>query len=259
MTVMYTKIFGERNTGAAYLAKLIEKNFATDLLRGGFDLDRRVLRRILQTARPRERQALNIKLQDENHERILYSDFGWTHAAPPLDIVRSAPHAENTLFVVITKHPVHFLRSLHARPDNPLSKADSQTFEQFLQSPWPCLRRDNLGVEAVETPMELWNQKMRACLALRDTTEHFVHIRYEDLLSDFQETLGHMSEFVPATSDLFGHIRRATRGSDERYEDFARKYRYARIKQDFRKRDLEYIYRKTDAEALKSLGYREIM
>jgi hypothetical protein len=259
MTVMYTKIFGERNCGAQYLAKLIDKNFATDLLRGGFDLDRRVLRRVLQTARPRDRQALNIRLQDQNHERLLYSDFGWTHAAPPLDIVRSAPHSAHTLFLVITKHPVHFLRSLHERPDNPLAKVESQTFEQFLQSPWPLMLRDGLDADEVETPMELWNEKMRGCLALRDLSENVVHIRYEDLLSDFQETLGLLAEHIPAVTDSFAHVRRATRGGDQRYEDFARKYRYARIKQDFRKRDLEYIYRKVDSDVLRALGYREVM
>ncbi|MEL6584827.1 MAG: hypothetical protein AAFQ36_13435 [Pseudomonadota bacterium] len=260
MTVLYTKIFGERNTGATYLAKLIEKNFATCLLRGDFDLDRRVLRRVLQSVRPRERAGLNTKLQDENHQRILYSDFGWTHAAPPADIVRSAPHSSNTVFVVITKHPVFFLSSLHARPENALAKTDGQTFEQFLMAPWPLFVRDNLQAESVESPIELWNEKMRASLALKDAAERVVYIRYEDLLIDFHQALTALAEFIPPTTDTFGHIRRATRGKEDlRYEDFQRRYRFARIKQDYRKRDLEYIYRKADSDVMRDLGYREII
>jgi hypothetical protein len=260
MTVLYTKIFGERNSGANYLSKLIDKNFATYQLRGDFDLDRRVLRRALQAVRPRERADLSTRLQDENHQRILYSDFGWTHAAPPVDIVRSAPHSASTVFVVITKHPVFFLTSLHARPENPLSRAEGQTFEQFLMTPWPLFTRDNLGPSDIESPIQLWNEKMKASLELREAAERVVYIRYEDLLIDFQSTLATLSEFIPATTDNFGHIRRATRGKEDlRYEDFRRRYRFARIKQDYRKRDLEYIYRKVDSDVLRDLGYREIL
>ncbi|MEL7216273.1 MAG: hypothetical protein AAGJ96_10130 [Pseudomonadota bacterium] len=260
MAVLFTKVFGERNTGAAYLSKLIEKNFATSLMRGEFDIDRRVLRSALQSVRPRERAAFNTRLQDDNHQRILYSDFGWTHAAPPIDIIRSAPHAASTVFVVITKHPVYFLSSLHARPENPEVKADAMTFEQFMMAPWPVFTRDNLGNRTLESPIQLWNEKMRASLELKDVAERVVYIRYEDLLSDFHETLTKLSEFIPATTDSFGHIRRATRGKGElRYEDFQRRYRFAKIKQEYRKRDLEYIYRKVDQDLLKALGYREII
>ncbi|MEO0999668.1 MAG: hypothetical protein AAFW69_03530, partial [Pseudomonadota bacterium] len=55
MTAMYTKVFGERNTGAQYLARLIERNFATSVMRGAFEIDRRVLRLALMPVRPRER------------------------------------------------------------------------------------------------------------------------------------------------------------------------------------------------------------
>lgn len=260
MSVLYTKVYGERNTGATYVSKLIERNFATCLMQGSFDIDRRVLRRALQAVLPRERSSLNTRLQDENHQRTLYSDFGWMHAAPPIDIIQSAPHAEHTVFVVVTKHPVYFLSSLHARPENPLSRAESLTFEQFLMAPWPLFTRDNLKGTQLESPIHLWNQKMRASLALRNAAERVIYIRYEDLLSDFHDTLNKLSEYIPAITDSFAHVRRATRGKgDLRYEDFQRRYRYARIKQDYRKRDLEYIYRKIDGDLLRDLGYREII
>lgn len=49
MTCLFTKIYGERNTGATYLEKLINKNFATDILRGDFGVDKRVLRLVLNS------------------------------------------------------------------------------------------------------------------------------------------------------------------------------------------------------------------
>ena len=98
MTCLFTKIFGERNTGATYLSKLIDKNFATDNLRGDFGVDRRVMRLVLQTYKPKERPFHNNRLQDEYHERILYSDFGLKHAAPPIDVIRAAPNSQSTLF-----------------------------------------------------------------------------------------------------------------------------------------------------------------
>ncbi|MEM9850952.1 MAG: hypothetical protein AAF761_03030, partial [Pseudomonadota bacterium] len=166
MTCLFTKVFGERNTGATYLEKLVAKNFATDLLRGDFGVDRRVLRLVLQAHKPRARPAETSRLADQYHERILYSDFGLKHAAPPVDVIRAAAHSKSTLFLLITKHPVFFLASLHNRPENPLLQSDSQAFDQFITAPWPVAARDNLGETPLDSPIELWSRKMRSYLAL---------------------------------------------------------------------------------------------
>ncbi|MFK5998704.1 MAG: hypothetical protein QM492_11430 [Rhodobacterales bacterium] len=72
MTRLVTKAFGERNTGATYLGKLIDKNFATDSPRGDFGIDRRVMRLVLQAYKPKERPFQNNRMQDAYHERILF-------------------------------------------------------------------------------------------------------------------------------------------------------------------------------------------
>lgn len=260
MTCLFTKIFGERNTGATYLGKVVDKNFATDLLRGDFGVDKRVMRLVLQAYKPKERPHHNNRLQDEYHERILYSDFGWKHAAPPIDVIQAAPHTHSTLFLMITKHPVHFLTSLHVRPENTLLGEDDLPFDKFITSPWPISHRDTLDGNVLENPMILWNKKMQAYLNLMQMAEHAVHIRYEDLLSDFEGQMDRISEHIPKITAGYGNIRRSVRASDNmRYEDYQRRYKYHRIKTDYKKRDLEYIYRKIDKEVMTALGYREIL
>ncbi len=260
MTCLFTKVFGERNTGATYLGKLIDKNFATDSLRGDFGVDRRVMRLVLQAYKPKERSFHNNRMQDAYHERILYSDFGWKHAAPPIDVIRAAPHSQDTLFVLITKHPVHYLTSLHVRPENPLFDKEDMPFEKFLTSPWPLSVRDNLGAEMLETPIELWNRKMQAYLRVIGIAENVIHIRYEDILSDFEEQMDRIAEYIPKITAGYGNIRRSIKAKDNmRFEDYQRRYKYHKLKADHKKRDLEYIYRKIDSETMDALGYREVM
>ena len=260
MTCLFTKIFGERNTGATYLGKLIEKNFATDNLRGEFGVNRRVLRLVLQTYKPKERAFHNNRLQNEYHERILYSDFGWKHAAPPIDVIRAAPHAQSTLFILLTKHPVHFLTSLHARPENPMLSDHDISFEKFLTSEWPVATRDNLGDDPLDNPIDLWNRKMHEYLRVMEVAENVIHIRYEDILSGFEAQMDRIADYIPKITAGYGNVRRSVKAKDNmRFEDYQRRYKYHKLKTDHKRRDLEYIYRKVDTNLMDALGYREVM
>jgi len=260
MTCLFTKVYGLRNTGATYLEKLVNKNFATDLLRGDFGVDKRVMRLVLQQYKPRLRPLENSKMRDQYHERILYSDFGLKHTAPPVDVIRAAPHASNTLFLLITKHPVFFLSSLHNRPENSLIKEEPEDFDRFLMAPWPVSPRDNVGAEPLESPIELWNAKMREYVRLMQVAENVIHIRYEDLLADFTGQMDRISEYIPKITAGYGPIRRSIKSSDNlRMEDYQRKYKYHKIKTDYKKRDLEYIYRKVDDDVMAALDYRKVL
>ena len=260
MTCLFTKIFGERNTGATYLEKLVSKNFATDLLRGDFGVDKRVLRLVLQQHKPKMRPLENSKLQDRYHERILYSDFGLKHASPPVDVIRAAPHSENTLFLLITKHPVFFLSSLHHRPENPLWEHEDLDFDKFVETEWPVSDRDNVGAKPLDSPIELWNHKMRDYVRVLETADNVIHLRYEDLIADFEAQLDRIAEYIPKIGSGYSPIRRSVKASDNlRFEDYVRKYKYHKIKTDYKKRDLEYIYRKVDGDVLNALGYRKIL
>lgn len=260
MTCLFTKVFGARNTGATFLEKLVNKNFATDLLRGDFGVDKRVMRLVLQQHKPKFRPLENSRLQDQYHERILYSDFGLKHAAPPVDVIRAAPHSDNTLFILITKHPVFFLSSLHNRPENPLFKESDLDFAKFLMSEWPVSARDNTGGTTLESPIELWNIKMREYVRLMQVAENVIHIRYEDVLVDFEGQMDRIAEYIPKITAGYGPIRRSVKASDNlRLEDYQRKYKYHKIKTDYKKRDLEYIYRKVDDTVMQAFDYRKVL
>ena len=260
MICLFTKVFGAENTGATLLEKLVAKNFGTDLLRGDFGVDQRVLRLVLQQHKPRARPAEANALRDQYHERILYSDFGLKHAAPPIDVIRATPHANNTLFLLITKHPVFFLSSLLARPRNPLWEEDDLSFDKFLTTPWPVSERDNLGPGPIDSPIALWNRKMAGYLHLMEVAENVIHIRYEDLLSDFTHQMDRIAEYIPAIGSGYANVRRSVRASDNlRLEDYERRYKFHKIKTDYKKRDVEYIYRKVDHDIMTALGYREVM
>lgn len=150
-------------------------------------------------------------------------------------MIRAAPHAENTLFLLITKHPVFFLSSLHNRPENPLWNHEEMEFNQIIETPWPVSERDNVGDKTLDSPIHLWNEKMRAYVALMGAADNVIHIHYEDLLSDFEDTLNRVAEYIPAINAGYGNVRRSNKASDNlRFEDYVRRYKYQKIKADYK-------------------------
>ena len=68
-----------------------------------------------------------------------------------------------------------------------------------------------------------------------------------------------IAEFIPKIANTYSAIQRSIRAADNmRLEDYVRRYKYHKIKTDYKKRDLEYIYRKINGETLNALGYREV-
>ena len=124
-----------------------------------------------------------------------------------------------------------FLSSLHNRPENPMWDHDEMGFDQFLDTPWPVSERDNVGDKTLESPIHLWNEKMRAYVALMGAADNVIHIRYADLLSDFDEQLTRVSEYIPSINTGFGKVRRSIKASDNlRFEDYQHLYKYHKSK-----------------------------
>ncbi|MEM6620313.1 MAG: hypothetical protein AAF631_13580, partial [Pseudomonadota bacterium] len=139
-------------------------------------------------------------------------------------------------------------------------QSDSQAFDQFITAPWPVAARDNLGETPLDSPIELWSRKMRSYLALMGAAENVLHIRYEDLLSDFTAQMDRIADYIPVVGGGYGAVNRSVKASDNlRLEDYQRRYKYHKLKTDFKKRDLEYIYRKVDDDVMEALGYRKVL
>ncbi len=211
MTALYAKIFAERNSGASWLARLVRRRFRVTVMRGEPELDRQALKEVLQEVRSQERAELHNRLLDAEHDRILYSDFGWTATAPSIDVIRSAAHARDTLFVCVAAHPVVCLEGLFRRPKVPGLSEPAGGFAAFLDRPFPVFRRDGFGPDARFDPTQLWSAKMRALLDLLETDVRGVLLRAEEIADDPERTVtalaphlldGDQDGAPPATKDL---------------------------------------------------------
>ena len=101
---------------------------------------------------------------------------------------------------------------------------------------------------------------MQAYQKVMEVAQNVIHIRYEDILSDFEGQMDRIAEHIPKITPGYGNIRRSIKAKDNmRYEDYQRRYKYHKLKVDHKKRDLEYIYRKIDSETMDVLGYREVL
>ncbi|RED14055.1 hypothetical protein [Pontivivens insulae] len=189
MPALYVKVFAERNSGGTWLNRLLRKNFRVTVMDGTPALDGAALRKVLQTVPSAERLTLHNMLLNTEHDRMLYSDFGWTGCAPPVDIIRSAAHTRDTHFIVSVLHPLRFLRALHMFPRTPGAVPDDLSFADFLIRPFPLSRRDGVPLDQELLPMELWQRKVELGLAFLDEGNAGQIIRMEDLEADAGATL----------------------------------------------------------------------
>jgi len=189
VAALYIKIFAERNCGASELGRDVRKAWHVSELRGGPDLDRAALRATLKASPPRERAGLHNQMLDMEHDRILYSDFGWSASAPSLDIIQSAAHATETLFVGLTAHPVAFAAALMDKPRTPGAATKEVPLLDWLNQPFPVHRRDGLDDETALLPLTLWSLKARAILNLAETDRTVLLLRTTDSSADMQAAL----------------------------------------------------------------------
>ena len=158
----FIKIYGERNTGTNYVSALVALNLAATQVPGGIPPGVRRIHRAL----PGHQWVRDLYFAC-THRRNL----GWKHCVPDPDERRlhtwkGEPGA--LVFVTLTKNPYAWLLSLHRRPYHP-AHPRGLDFLTFLQTPWRTFGRDNMGRARLASPVELWNAKNRAYLALART------------------------------------------------------------------------------------------
>ncbi|SOH93987.1 hypothetical protein SAMN06273572_10312 [Monaibacterium marinum] len=206
MTALFVKIFAERNCGATELGRSIKRGWAVTEMRGTPELDRTALRGVLQSVPPRDRAQLHNHMLDMEHDRILYSDFGWAATAPSTDIIQSAAHAIDTLFVGITMHPLAFAAALRDKPRTPGAATKEMPLAQWLTTPFPVHRRDGLTDQTPLTPLELWSAKARALLALAETDRTVILLRSDELRETAHDALSPHLTAKDGTQPEFSEI-----------------------------------------------------
>ncbi len=249
----YAKIFGERNTGTNFVDRLIQENFVACKLHGANRIHghlRKFAGRVPENERGRFRSAA----LDLDSARMVYSDFGWKHAVPPHDVIATAPHAKNTLFIAVAKHPVAWLQSLVERPYNPVDDAPS-TLSEFIRHEWELTGRDNVPGHTHINVVDLWNLKNAAFRRLEQSAQRSIVIAYEDILHGPEDFLGRVAAHLVRANGEFVWEMDSTKKDDLTFADYRKKYELASICAAVSGADLDYIRSRADEGIMKSFGY----
>jgi len=109
----------------------------------------------------------------------------WKHAAPYFDT--SFAKAETSV-IFILRNPYSWLISLYKHPHH-AQGISCETLEQFTDFPWMTIPKDRIA-SVVNSPMCLWNEKLRAYADFQDRCDiPFHQIRFEDFVQNPVEAL----------------------------------------------------------------------
>lgn len=267
------KVYGERNTGTRALVAAVEANFHVAVLAPSrrpkpAEIEAEVARRRgllghapftalpLAWGRPVREAIL-----DETSMPLVAEAFGWKHAAPPLEeIERQQARAADVLFLVVTKHPLFFLSSLHRRPHHDLVRRwPRPSLSRFLRQPWRPVGRDLIGPAALASPVDLWRVKAEAYRRLVAAAPHALHVRYEDFVADYDATLDRVAAALaaPARADgaAWARPEPSTKGDDLSFADYARRYDLARAGDGFFREDVAFVNARLPEDLLRAFGY----
>jgi hypothetical protein len=250
----FVKIFGERNTGTNALRLLMQRNSEARLhpsvraeVNWSFQAWVRRLRRL------------------PGGGRLADAYMDWRHAAaPPTDLWKhSAPRPSDarglaqSLVVVTTRHPASWLVALHRRPYHARSPVPP-AFGAFLAMRWRPMLRDRIGLARL-TPIELWNVKARAHLALLDaldaTGNPGERVRFEDFVADQLACFRRLAPHLAGACDEPRIVEESTKDTDWNRERYSTYYADRQWMADLSPADIDTINRGIDWQAARRLGY----
>ncbi len=180
------KVFGERNTGTRAALTMLRK-VPDVVIGGGFVPETEELARadrLRQTIEAQFRAPWKGLYLDavRDMECVARGQLGaWKHSLPSYD-PDFAERGVRVLFMV--RDPYSWALSLFRKPYHRKGpRADS--VEAFVEQPWMTERRDYMPC-VLESPLELWNEKLRAYLAFRTEAEEtgvpVQTVRFEDFI-----------------------------------------------------------------------------
>jgi len=189
--------------------------------------------------------------------------YGWKHGFAR----RIEDGAPECAFVIVSRDPVDWVRSLHRKPWHAGNSLHDRTLPDFLREPWWCEwgrdmelaagdprmgtemmhERDPVTGERFANVMRLRSSKLRDWQALQARVRHHVAVRYEDVLAQ-------PKAFVLDASRRLGLRRwpwyRAVKTFKGGAERFVRK-EYEDMASD----DREWVVTQLDADVERAAGY----
>lgn len=228
------QIFGERCSGTNYLARLVEKNFEHVQVTNSFGGKHWFITGLEPRGRPNRS-----------------TDF---------ECVRRLVDGDSTLFLVIFRDPIDWLRSIHARPYHAPGHWDL-SFAEFIRKPWLCFEAERANpiwpaergpffIEQADNVVRLRSEKIRHLTNLEGTVANVAFVTYEALLDD----LGALGEIA----DRFGIALKNRPLLDETTyfgggteQTFAAPRDYPPVSD----KDLRFIRQNLDLDLEASIGY----
>ena len=249
--ILYLKIFGERNTGSNYLHRVCAQNFLVVLLQGDvremWGLGWRIAEQM------GNQFAVRQALHDLEIRRIIRSDFGWKHAAPDLGVIDASEISKYTRFVVLTKHPYSWLKSLHRNPYS--FRTPDPDFSRFIRAGFPVNGSDGLADAGACTPPALLRRKALAYRRLLESAHDVVHLRYEDVIQDFEAAMRRLGTRMFRKTETFSNFDKDVKGRNRQLGDFQRQYSLAAVKEGLRDEDLAFCRAEIGEDVFAFLGY----
>lgn len=192
------KIYGERHTNTNYLSKLIELNLHAQEIPGVI---------------PPSVAKIQKKFPGNEFIRDLYflltyrKNLGWKHT---LVKPHKMPINRSLTFITITKNPYSWLLSLYRKPYHQYFKS-KPTFEDFLNTPWKTVGRENTQNKFLANPIELWNLKNKAYLQL--SSAQTINLTSESLFEDAGKVIDSISNqfSIEKKSDKFINYEKSTK------------------------------------------------
>ena len=250
----YFKVYGERNSGTNYIQRVLRRNVSQQELVGDHKNIYSLAKEFSNCLQPFDQDAYIDSIYDIEMNRILYSDFGWKHAAPPVEIIVRSSIKKLTVFVFILKHPYFWLRSMFRKPFHIYGRAN--TFAEFIRLPMMLSQRDLLPGWIALTPIEIWTEKVRRYAELCSQAGiRAVVYRYEDLLLDFDKQILRVSRVLTPKSDIFENMIESTKNESLQFEDYRTKYDLSRVSEVLSKEDSAYVREHLSNDVLKWSGY----
>jgi hypothetical protein len=232
--VRYVQVFGERRSGTNYLTRLVEKNFADLEITRSFGGKHWFINGLEPRGRP--------------------------NRSTDLQCVRRPVDGDDTLFLVIFRDPLDWLRSIHARPYHAPGHWNLP-FAEFIRKPWICFEQERVNplwpeakgpyfIEEADNVVRLRSQKIRHLLELEGTATNVAFVNYETLRDD----LG----ILGAIADRFGFSLKSWPLVDETTHvgggaprTFVEPRDYPPVSDE----DLRFILRNLDRDLEASIGY----
>jgi len=253
----YAKVFGERNSGTNYVQQLIRQNFYCEPLLG--DTQKAFYTYFSKQETGIGGRYLGERIQDIEHGRILFSDFGWKHACPPVNVIRTSNHAKYTVFIFVVKNPYFWIRSFHERSYHYLGVKKPVQLSDFMRSQWITVERDNLDCIRLSSPLDLWVRKSESYISFqRNLDLKSVMVRYEDFLTEFDEAMGRLSRFMVRRGEKYKNVDASTKKDLQTYDDYRKKYSEEKIRTFLSDDDIQFVNNRIPRDLFSSLGYSRI-